>query len=159
MTQVIGFIGGEYRNRTGVHGFAIPMTPLISLHLFEKWSAECLWSYKGLPAESKMQGDGYSHQILPSFVIPPVTWQPAENCTYAVNPVPDHPKTPPCSEALAAWLRAPLSHEQRPLLCLRKGSCVCQPKRLTHFEHRLLSWCCSGQEELQIRRGLEKEQY
>ena len=23
MTQVIDFIGGEYRNRTGVHGFAI----------------------------------------------------------------------------------------------------------------------------------------
>lgn len=23
MTQVIDFVGGEYRNRTGVHGFAI----------------------------------------------------------------------------------------------------------------------------------------
>ena len=23
MTQVVDFIGGEYRNRTGVHGFAI----------------------------------------------------------------------------------------------------------------------------------------
>ncbi len=29
MTQVIDFIGGEYRNRTGVHGFAIRKIPLI----------------------------------------------------------------------------------------------------------------------------------
>ncbi len=28
MTQVIDFIGGEYRNRTGVHGFAIHVTSL-----------------------------------------------------------------------------------------------------------------------------------
>ena len=31
MTQVIGFIGGEYRNRTGVHGFAIRRILLILL--------------------------------------------------------------------------------------------------------------------------------
>ncbi len=30
MTQVIDFIGGEYRNRTGVHGFARDGMPLIS---------------------------------------------------------------------------------------------------------------------------------
>ena len=30
MTQVIDFIGGEYRNRTGVHGFAIRKILLIS---------------------------------------------------------------------------------------------------------------------------------
>ena len=29
MTQVIDFIGGEYRNRTGVHGFAIRQISLI----------------------------------------------------------------------------------------------------------------------------------
>ncbi len=29
MTQVIDFIGGEYRNRTGVHGFAIRKFSLI----------------------------------------------------------------------------------------------------------------------------------
>ena len=30
MTQVIDFIGGGYRNRTGVHGFAIRKVSLIS---------------------------------------------------------------------------------------------------------------------------------
>ena len=30
MTQVIDFIGGGYRNRTGVHGFAIRKISLIS---------------------------------------------------------------------------------------------------------------------------------
>jgi hypothetical protein len=28
MTQVIEIIGGEYRNRTGLHGFAIPLMSL-----------------------------------------------------------------------------------------------------------------------------------
>ena len=35
MTQVIDFIGGEYRNRTGVHGFAIRCVTTPPTRLFK----------------------------------------------------------------------------------------------------------------------------
>ena len=41
MTQVIDFIGGEYRNRTGVHGFAIRcVTTPPTRH---PWCVRCLY--------------------------------------------------------------------------------------------------------------------
>ena len=45
MTQVIDFIGGEYRNRTGVHGFAIRCvtTPPTRLGLWWGPSTGVLW--------------------------------------------------------------------------------------------------------------------
>ncbi len=51
MTQVIDFIGGEYRNRTGVHGFAIrcvttPPTRLCGLN--QKPNRPALWAVDGV---------------------------------------------------------------------------------------------------------------
>ena len=38
MTQVIDFIGGEYRNRTGVHGFAIRCVTTPPTRPFVVWA-------------------------------------------------------------------------------------------------------------------------
>ena len=45
MTQVIDFIGGEYRNRTGVHGFAIRCvtTPPTRLPSGMGWADNLRW--------------------------------------------------------------------------------------------------------------------
>ncbi len=54
MTQVIDFIGGEYRNRTGVHGFAILSVALKSLDFFVKRTVVRLWNISGIAVECKM---------------------------------------------------------------------------------------------------------
>ncbi len=45
MTQVIDFIGGEYRNRTGVHGFAIRCVTTPPTRLFKQYQIlAVVWS-------------------------------------------------------------------------------------------------------------------